>query len=330
MAASTAWGLTSRQPIVAIVGPTATGKSDWGIGLARRFGGEIVSADSRQVYRGMDLGTGKVEGTPEPGAAVGELVPLVAGGVRHWLLDVVEPSYPFTVAEYQRLAYRVLDHVARPFLVGGTGLYVRAVLDGLVFPDAPPDESVRAMDLPLLQARLRSLDPQADVDWQNPRRVMRAVEIVQHTGQPLSAARRLSPRPMRKLVLGVDLPFEPIRERIHARLLSRLEAGMVDEVRALPVTAERLEAFGLEYRYVGRYLAGRLSYAGLVAELETAIVQYAKRQLTWFRKYGGVEWVTSYPAAEALVVNFFGVDSGSKMAAFEAPDVAQAAGDEVR
>ena len=308
-----------RGKVVAVVGATATGKSDWGMELSRRFGGEVLSADSRQVYVGMDLGTGKVPGTPESGVSlrvvcperVFDLVPQVSESVRHWLLDVVEPAWPFTVAHYQKLGQAVIEHVLAagrlPVLVGGTGLYVRALLDGLVFPEVPAVEEVRALSLAELQERLRRVDPAAEVDWHNPHRVMRAIEIVEGTGQPLAVARRLQPPSFAKLVVGIAMEAPVLHQRIHLRLLQRLEAGMVEEVRGLlqaGLSPQRLEGFGLEYRYVGRYLAGQLSYEAMVAQLELSIIQYARRQLTWFRKHGEVHWVGSVQEALALAGEF--------------------------
>ncbi|MHB2019033.1 MAG: tRNA (adenosine(37)-N6)-dimethylallyltransferase [Candidatus Xenobia bacterium] len=306
-----------RDKVVAVVGPTASGKSDLGIALAERFGGEVVSADSRQVYVGMDLGTGKVEGTrlPHLGHTVHvlgrafPLLPLESCGVWHWLLDVVDPREWFTVAEFQALASHVIEtiqarqHVA--VMVGGTGLYLRAVLEGLQIPEVPPDAGVRRLALADLQLQLRMLDPAAEVDWQNPRRLMRALEIVRATGKPLAASRRVHPPPFTSLVLGLNPPG--LTERIHRRLLARLDAGMIEEVQGLlahGVTPERLEAFGLEYRYVGRLLAGRLDRARMVEELERAIVQYARRQMTWFRKYGSVQWVADEAQAQELAERF--------------------------
>jgi tRNA dimethylallyltransferase len=252
----------------------------------------------------MDLGTGKVVGRRRADGA------LMVEGIPHWLLDVVDPRETFTVAQYQRLCVEVMAQVRVPVLVGGTGLYLRAVLDGLSFPEAPVDLEVRGWGLAQLQERLRALDPIADVDWKNPRRLMRAIEIVQHTGRPLAEVRRIEPPPFEKLVIGIDMPMDVLKERIHVRLLNRLETGMVEEVRGLMaagVSADRMEAFGLEYRYVSRFLLARLSYADMVAQLELAIGQYARRQKTWFRKYGEVRWMRSLEEALAAAGGFLEV-----------------------
>lgn len=278
-------------PLVAVVGPTASGKSELGIELAEAFDGEIVSADSRQVYRGLDIGTGKV--TPEERARV-----------PHHLLDVVSPMQPFTLADYQRLAFAAIDDIhARgrlPLLVGGTGLYVRAVIDNLRIPRVPPDPALRAelagRSREELADLLRELDPDAAswVDLNNPRRVIRAIEVARAAGS-FRAARGVGPPRYRALQLGLTWPPAALRARIEARLEARLAAGLIEEVAALlaaGVSARWLEDLGLEYRFVTRYLEGRIAdRAELARQLGNAIWQYARRQLTWFRKDGRIVWL---------------------------------------
>lgn len=317
--------IPTGTPLIAVVGLTASGKSDWGIAIARRLGGEIISADSRQVYRGLDLGTGKVKGSPRPDRARDVeglehpecLVPIESEGVDHWLLDVADPEAIFTAAEFQMLALRLVADIARrgriPVLVGGTGLYVHAVLDGLVMPAVPPDAELRAslegLGADELRARLLAADPEAGrvVDLQNPRRMVRALEVALQAG-PLADSRGRLPVPFHALQIAPSVSRPEILNRIHRRLLHRLEEGMVAEVERLVdagLTHARLEDLGLEYRYLGRHLRGELTHDEMVDELERAIARFARRQMTWLRSHGPVTWLDSCEdaclAAEAFV-----------------------------
>ena len=281
--------------LIVIEGTNASGKSSLGVALALRFGGEIVSADSRQVYRRLDLGSGKI--TAE------EMM-----GVPHHLLDVRDPGEFFSMADFQRLAYGALDGIlARgnlPFLVGGTGLYVDAVADGYELSDKSPDHGLRAhletFETPELYEMLLQKLPDTDIDPRNRHRVMRALERLAaddyHPG-------RKSPR-YSLLKLGVTWPREILKQRIDDRLEARLKAGMVDEVRALlddGVSEEFLLKLGLEYKYLTWYLTGKIGYEQMVEELGNAIKKFAKRQMTWFRRDPRIHWLDMQkdPAAEA-------------------------------
>lgn len=294
--------------VLAVVGTTASGKSDLAIRLALALGqAEIVSADSRQVYRGLDVGAGKV--TP----AERRLVP-------HHLLDVASLHGPrFTVAAYQRLAFAAIEDITArgrlPILVGGTGLYVRAVIDNPAYPAAAADPALRAelerTPLPDLVARLRQLDPDAaaTLDLRNPRRVLRAVEATLSAGVPFSRQRASGPPRVHAPQLGLTWPREVLRRRIAARVRARLVPGhdMLDEARGLlrsGVPAARLLELGLEYRFLTRHLLGELAYAEMVAGLEVAISQFARRQLTWFRRDARIHWLEADgdPLAHALAL----------------------------
>ncbi len=297
---SVSTAVSSLPPLIAVVGTTASGKSALGIQLAQRLDGEVVSADSRQVYRGLDIGTGKV--TPAERA----LVP-------HHLLDVADVCQRFTVAEYQRLAFRAIDEIlARgrlPLLVGGTGLYVRAVVDTPAYPRVPPHVELRAAlerrPLADLVAELRRLDPEgaAALDVRNPRRVVRALEVTLATGTPFSRQRHRGEARVTALQLGLTWPRGELQARIDARVEARLAArpSLLDEVRGLlaaGVPAERLVELGLEYRFLARHLRGELGYAEMVQGLKRAIHQYARRQLTWFRRDARIHWLD--PHADPL------------------------------
>jgi tRNA dimethylallyltransferase len=281
------------QKLIVILGTNASGKSELGVRLARQFGGEIVSADSRQVYRGLDLGSGKI--TPED-----------AAGVRHHLIDVAEPAETFSLAQFQEQAYAAIEAIAqqgkRPLLVGGTGLYISAIVEGYELVEVPPNESLRAelerLSAEALAQRLKEADPEAArrIDLSNPRRVIRALEVAL-AGHKHDAARKRNPR-YDCLQLGLTWPREVLAERIERRLEARLKKGMIEEVAALRahgVTDERLERFGLEYRYISRFLRGEIpTLEKLREQLGTAIRQFAKEQVTWFKRDKRIIWLDPF------------------------------------
>lgn len=281
------------QKLIVILGTNASGKSDLGIRLAQHFGGEIVSADSRQVYRGLDLGSGKI-------------TPAQAAQVKHHLIDVAEVEEYYSLAQYQRAAYEAIEAIAhlgkKPFLVGGTGLYVSALVEGYQLVEVPPNEALRAeLELqPLMDllARLAAADPEAarQIDPNNRPRIIRAIEVAS-AGYTGPAAKRNSPR-YDCLQLGLTWPRETLEERIAQRLRIRLEQGMIEEVaglRARGVSDLRLDKLGLEYRFIARYLRGEIrSREELCDLLEIAIRQFAKGQITWFKRDPRIHWLDPY------------------------------------
>ena len=285
-----------KPKLVVIEGTNASGKSGLGVALAAHYGGEVVSADSRQVFRGLDLGSGKI--TPEE-----------MQGVRHHLIDIAEPNEFFSMHDFQRLAYEAVDDVrARgrtPFLVGGTGLYVASVTDGYVMSDTEPDLEYRAyletMDTPKLYEMLRELRPEMEIDEKNRNRVMRQLEKI-HDGDDHSAPN--APR-YDCLKLGVTWPRPVLHARIDERLDRRLEQGMIEEVQGLldrGASVEFLKKLGLEYRFITQYLIGEIPDRNEMVELlRTAIKQFAKRQTTWFRRDKDIQWLdmAGDPFAEA-------------------------------
>ena len=281
------------QNLSVILGTNASGKSELAIRLANHLGGEVISADSRQVYRSLDLGSGKI-------------TPAQAGTVKHHLIDVADLSDYFSLAQYQRAAYSAIDSISgagkRPLLVGGTGLYISAIVEGYELVDVPPNEPLRAelegLPLPQLVERIEKSDPEAAsrIDKNNRRRLIRAIEIAA-AGRAHSAARQCSAR-YNCLQLGLTWPREVLEARIERRLRDRLANGMIDEVAALRsrgVSDTRLEKLGLEYRYVTRYLRGELrTLDNLRLELGIAIRQFAKGQLTWFKRDRRIIWLDPF------------------------------------
>ncbi len=293
----------SIPKLVVVLGPTASGKSSLGIALARRFRGEIVSADSRQAYRCLDIGTAKVTLEEQ------KLVP-------HHLLDVADPHEAYTVAQFQRDASTaisaILERGHQPFLVGGSPHYIQAVVDNLEIPRIEPQPELRAQleKLPLaeLLAQLEELDPQssATIDRHNPRRVIRALEVCLVSGKPFSQQRKLAEPFYQSLLLGIEWPRNVLYERIDKRVDERMRQGMVQEVQRLldeGVSYERLEALGLEYRYVSLWLRGEFkSEDEMVVRLKYAIHDFTRRQLTWYRKDKRIVWVEGADVEKAVVV----------------------------
>lgn len=288
--------MTGLPRLIAVVGTNASGKSGLGVELSLRYGGEVISADSRQVYRGLDVGSGKI--TPEE-----------MRGLPHHLLNVCAPGTFFSLADFQSLAYAAADDIlAReklPFLVGGTGLYVSAVADGYQLSDVTPDLSYRreleTLSTPELYAMLRERLPDTDADPANRNRVMRMLEKL-HDGDPGPGEKQ--PR-YETLKLGVSWPREVLCQRIDERLTRRMQDGLVEEVQALlsaGVSPDFLRRLGLEYRYISAYLLGELpSLDAMLSELARAIKRFAKRQMTWFRRDTDILWLdmAGDPVAQA-------------------------------
>lgn len=269
----------NNYDLICILGPTASGKTRYAVELARRTGGEIISADSRQVYRGMDIGTGK---------DLSEY-----GEVPYHLIDIVDAGTKYNIYEYQKdfeAAYRdILSRGKTPILCGGSGLYIEAATCGYYLPDVPADQELRAelAKLPTeeLVSRYEAIrKPHNTTDYDTRQRLIRALEIaIYEESHPVT---RTSYLPKKTRYIGIDVSREVRNARIDARLKARLDEGMVDEVRRLlesGIKPEDLIYYGLEYKFVTLYLTGELTYEEMVIRLQTAIHQFAKRQMTWFR-----------------------------------------------
>jgi len=276
--------------ILVIVGPTSSGKTSLSIKLAKKFNGEVISADSRQVYKGMNLGTGKVTKKEMQ-------------GIKHHLLDVVSPISRFDAAKFVKLGDKAIKEILKkgklPIICGGTGFYIDALLYGLpktIAPDWQLRHKLEKMNLKQLFKKLQRLDPSRakNIDPQNKRRLIRALEIVLKTKKPVpNQVRQLK---YETLKIGILRNKKDLRKRIHQRLLTRLKQGMIKEVKNLHkqgVSWQRLDDFGLEYRFISRYLRGILNREEMMEQLETAIWHYAKRQMTWFKKDKEIKWLNN-------------------------------------
>jgi len=272
------------------------------IGLARIFDGEVISADSRQVYRGMDLGTGKVTKAEQRQA-------------RHWLLDVASPRRQYTAAQWRRDAKRAITSIVSsgklPIIAGGTGFYIDGLLYGAGFPEVKPDPLLRSKldkkTTEQLFTELKKKDPRRakTIDRHNRRRLIRALEIIRSTGEPVPKLRENGVYEV--LYLAVDIPMKTLRGRIETRLATRLKGGMVAEVRRLHtegVSWRRLENFGLEYRWVARFLQKKISRSDMRDSLLRDIFAYARRQMTWWRKNEDIQWIKNSTQAKKLARKF--------------------------
>ena len=299
----------STKKLLVILGPTASGKTDLSIKLANKFNGEVVSADSRQIYKGMDIGSGKVTKKEMK-------------GIPHYLLSVANPKTRFTVAQYQKLALKAIRDIQRrnklPILVGGTGFYIQSVVDGIVIPEVKPDWKLRAklslQPLPELVKQLAKLDPvrASTVDQNNPRRVIRALELVLKLKHPIPTLQQKDAG-FDTLILGVKKNPNELKNLIQKRLLKRLKNNaMINEVKKLRKTLswKRLEEFGLEYRFVAQYLQNKISYQKMINNIQKESEQYAKRQMTWFKRDKRIKWIENYSQALKVSKKFIKKEEG--------------------
>ncbi len=274
-----------KTKVVVITGPTAVGKSDFAVEYAIKNNGEIISADSRQIYIGLDIGTGKITNEEMK-------------GVPHYLLDVVSPTEKFNVEKYKVLAQQAIKEISSrgklPIICGGTGFYIDAVIKNISYPHVSHDEKLlkelEEKSATELFQILNNLDPEYakglnNSEQNNTHRLVRAIEIAKSLGKIPKVEKLESPYEVEYIVL--DLPKEELRDRINKRLLKRLENGMIEEVYNLHESGlswERMEELGLEYRYISRFLRGLITKEEMIEQLKNKIWQYAKSQIAWFKR----------------------------------------------
>ena len=286
--------------IICVVGPTSSGKTSLGIRLSKRFGGEIINADSRQLYKDIGIGTGKPEGTR--GTYEGHRAFLVEG-VPHYLMDFLDPRQAFTVVEWRNKASDAIKGIRKrvhlPIVVGGTGLYVSALVDNFSFPRVEPSASLRkafeTKPLSELVALLLKLDPEAKqkVDLKNPRRVIRALEVSTFTGKPFSALKVAGKPLYDAFQIGIRHTREDLFRRVDGEIDSMVKRGWIDEIRTalkhgIPENAPAMTSIG--YREFLAYIKGARTLEQAVNASKAAVRRYAKRQETWFKRDKRIHW----------------------------------------
>ena len=282
--------VTYKNKLIVILGPTSSGKSDLAVLIAKKFNGEIISADSRQVYRGMDIGTGKVTKKE-------------MSGIPHHLLDVADPKRKYSVSRFKREAEKAITQIIKrgkiPILCGGTGFYIQAVVDNLILPKVRANAKLRKKlnQIPTkeLFLMLKKLDCKRSktIDIHNPHRLIRAIEIATELGA-VPALDKSKESKFEVLQIGIKTPKEVLQSRIIKRLDKRLKRGMVAEVKRLHtegISYKRMVELGLEYKFISLFLSKDLSKDDAIKQLTTASFQYAKRQMTWFKKDKRTHWV---------------------------------------
>lgn len=278
--------------LITIVGPTASGKSELAVKLAKKFNGEVISADSRQVYKNMDIGTGKVTRKETK-------------GIPHYLLDVVSPKRKFTIVQYRRLALKVISKIFKknklPILCGGTGFYIQAVVDGIVIPEVPPDwrlrKSLERKSVKELYRILKKLDPKRakTIEKKNPRRLIRAIEIVKKIGRVPALKKKPLPYPV--LIIGIKRDKKELEGLIRKRFFKWLKQGFLKEVLKLRkngLSWQRIEEFGIHYRTAAQYLQNKIIDKEMVEKSIIELQNYAKRQMTWFKRDKRIKWVNPH------------------------------------
>ena len=311
----------NNKKLLVILGPTASGKSELAIKLAKLFSGEIVSADSRQIYKGMDIGSGKVPLKKIKGK-------FYSNGIRHHLIDVANPQEYFSVAQYQKLALKAIKDIQKrgklPILCGGTGLYISSVIEGWQFPKVKPNLKLRKelenLTKEELFLKIKKLDARRakTIDKNNKRRLIRALEILLQN-KKIEPLKKI-PLKMKILIIGIKTDKKVLQQKIKKRLEKRLKEGMIEEVKKLKekgVSSKRLEDFGLEYRWVNRYLEKKINYEEMKETLEKEINKYAKRQITWFtrqifakqnlgelKNMQGIKWIEKPKEAKTIISNW--------------------------
>ncbi|MFA5946385.1 MAG: tRNA (adenosine(37)-N6)-dimethylallyltransferase MiaA [Patescibacteria group bacterium] len=308
--------------IIVIVGPTASGKTDAGIAVARAVDGEVISADSRTIYRGMNIGTAKPEGTREwDKGGLGQEKPSMIESIPHWGIDIADPDQVYTVSEFQAYADKKIKEIIGrghvPILVGGTGLYIRAVIDRPTFAEVPPDPAFRAEVATLSNAQLfdeiadRDPDGAASLDENNRRRLERALEILRATGKTLADSRSFEPKKYEAKMIGMEVPRDELFARIDLRVDSMIAKGLVDEVRLLKEKygSEANAMTGIGYRQITEFLDGKSRLKDAIARIKFDSHHYAKRQETWFKRDARITWVKDARGAVNHVMTDTGIRS---------------------
>jgi len=294
--------MDSKPKIIVILGPTSSGKSALAVKIAKKYNGEVISADSRQVYKGLDIGTGKITKKE-------------MNGVPHHLLDVVSPKKIFTAANYQKLAKKSIEDILKrkkvPIICGGTGFYIDVLINNYKLPNVKPNYTLRKKLSQLTTSKLftmlKKLDPKRakNIDKANRQRLIRSIEIVKSTKKPISPL--VGSLNYRVLKIGIQKSKKNLNKLIYQRLQKRLKSGLVEEVANLHkkgLSWKRMNELGLEYRYISKYLTNQLDYKTAIQNLYQEIVHYAKRQMTYFKRDKEIIWVKNNKKAIQICGQF--------------------------
>jgi tRNA dimethylallyltransferase len=308
---------SNPKKIIVILGPTASGKSDVAIKLAKKFDGEVISADSRQIYRGMDIGSGKVV---QDTRYKMQDARYLSDKIRHHLIDVANPNDDFNISHFKKLAEKATTDILKrgklPIVCGGTGFWIQSIVNNINLPDVKPDINLRKKlekeSTEKLFTMLKKLDTEraSNIDAKNKVRLIRAIEIAKTLGKVPTQSSLIGNQSSNNyefLQIGIDISREILNEKIKKRLNHRLEIGMIEEIEKLhneKISWERLESFGLEYRWIAKYLQKKISLAEMRERLYFDIIHYAKRQMTWFQKDQRILWLKDYTEIEKIIKIF--------------------------
>lgn len=295
----------SKQKIIVILGPTSSGKSDIAIKLAWKFNGEIISADSRQIYRRMDIGTGKVSKVEQKLA-------------KHWMIDIINPKTGYNVSKFKKTTKKIINDILKrgrlPIICGGTGFWIKAIVDNVEFPEVRPNKKLRQkmgkLSAEKLFTILQKLDSERakNIDPKNKVRLIRAIEICKTIGKiPKITKQKTRDKKYEFLQIGIDIKKEELHKKIKKRLGKRFKKGMIKEVANLHIKGlswKKIQSFGLGYFWIPLYLQEKLSKDELFEKVFQAEKDYAKRQITWFKKDKRIIWLKNYKEVEKQTKNF--------------------------
>lgn len=308
--------MNELKSLIVILGPTASGKTELALKLAKKFDGELVNADSRQVYKEMDIATNKVSGAKVEKKDIGGETVYLTDDVPTHLLDLVSPDENFSLADYKEAALRRIDEIRSrgklPILVGGTGLYISTIVDNLDIPKAPPDEKMRIelekKDTAELFDELKKIDPAsaASIGPSNKRKIIRALEVCRTTGLPFSTQQKKGEPLFSILQIGIEIDRKKLYEKIDKRVDEMVRAGLVEETERLikKYSAELPAMSGIGYKEIGSYLRKEIPLEEAVQRIKFHTHQYARRQMTWFKRDEKIHWVRDSREAEKIVGKF--------------------------
>jgi tRNA dimethylallyltransferase len=303
-------------PLIVVLGPTGSGKTSLSLKLAKKYNGEIISADSRQIYKDMNIGTDKIKITQEQKNKKTILTPISFQKIPHYMIDIINPDEKYSVANYKKDALKIINNILKrgkiPFLVGGTGLYIKALVDNLNIPQVKPDVILRkklnAMDKKQLFSIFKKLDSRGaeKIDKDNKRRLVRAIEICKQTKQPFSEQNKKGKPLFNVLQIGIKIPREILYKKIDERIDEMIEKGLIDETKKLAqkYSFDLPAMSGIGYKEIGEYLSKEIILNEAIQKIKYRTHQYIRRQDTWFRKDKRIKWVKDYDQAEKIVRKF--------------------------